>query len=261
MATLLTDPDETDRVLITLAAEAHKHAREHLRAARAILDAGVWSIAFSNAALALEEAGKGLLCVSILTWPDEKRQGVHQEFRAAVNSHEAKAFCAYFMLRSLGDEVPESLEQIFKQALKDARRTNKNKFRGFYTDSNPTGHILKPSDITAEQARQMVHVVESVLALSAEAEEALAQPDTYLDVLRRMRETDSYRSMWQASDEEGEKAIASMRALARDDTPLDEAVRGTVFEALIDQLLAELDAPASLDTKAAEEEAAEARLG
>lgn len=170
MATLLPDPDATDRILITLAVEAHKHARQHLLAARAVLNANIWSVAFSNAALALEEAGKGILCTSLLVWPDEQRQAIQEEFRAAVNNHEAKAFCAYFVLRAVGDDVPESLEQLFKRALKDARRTNKNKMRGFYTDSNSTGHILKPSDITEEQARQMVRVVESVIAFSLDAE-------------------------------------------------------------------------------------------
>ncbi|MGW6537445.1 AbiV family abortive infection protein [Streptomyces sp. NPDC055051] len=246
MATLLPDPDETDRVLISLAAAAYKHAIEQLRAAAAILDAGIWSIAFSNAALALEETGKVLLCVSLLVQPDEKRQAESEAFRAAINSHEAKAFCAYFVLLAVAEDVPESVNHLFKRALRDARRTSKNKMRGFYTDSNATGHVLKPSDITEEQARQMVHVVESALALSAEAGEALAKPDEYLDLVRRMRETDAYASMWSPTDEEAEKVIASMRVLAQDEVDVKEAVRGTLFSSLIDQLL-EDEADASLD--------------
>ncbi|MEU0275489.1 AbiV family abortive infection protein [Streptomyces sp. NPDC006307] len=255
MATLLPDPDKTDRILITLAAEAYKHARQHLLAARAVLDVSVWPVAFSNAALALEEAGKGILCNSILVWPDEQRQAVQDAFRAAMNSHEAKAFCAFFVLRVVGDEVPESVEKLLKQSLRDARRTNKNKMRGFYTDSNSTGQILKPSDITEEQARQMVRVVEAVIAFSTEAEEAMEDPDAYLDMLRRVRGKESYASTWEymgddPSSEESEKVIAAMRALARDDAPLEEAARGTVLETFIDQMMADFEGPVALESKA-----------
>lgn len=247
MATLLPDPDKTDRVLVTLAAEALKHARQHLLAARAVLDAGIWPVAFSNAALALEEAGKGILCTSVLLWSDEERQEAQEAFPKALNSHEAKAAFSYIVLRMVGEEMPASLEELYKGALKDARRTNKNKMRGFYTDSNATGNVLKPSDITEEQARHMVRVVESVIAFTADAEEALSHPELYLRLVRQVRGCDAYASLAGGGDpsgEDGREVITAVRALTSSDELVPDALRGTRWETIVDQLLADAGGPA-----------------
>ncbi|MEU6988535.1 AbiV family abortive infection protein [Streptomyces sp. NPDC046324] len=247
MATLLPDPEETDRVLITLASEAHKHARQHLIAARAVLDAGIWSVAFANVALVLEELGKALICTSALSQPHEQRLANEEWFRKAFNSHEMKALCAFMTLGMVNEEMPEGLEELFKLALRDARRTHKNKMRGFYTDSNASGHVLKPSDITEEQARQLLQVVEALMTLSAESEEALEDPEGYLRVLGRMRQNEAYQAAYadldddDSLDELGAQTITAARLLARAEVPFPEAVKGTWIGPVVDELIADLE--------------------
>ncbi|MGW2018745.1 AbiV family abortive infection protein [Streptomyces sp. NPDC001927] len=236
MATLFPDPEATDRVLVNLADEAQKHAREQLRAAKAILGAGIWPIAFANAALALEEMGKSILCLSVLTWPDAKRQEAAEGFKAAVNDHEFKAFCVYFVLGIVGEEPPEGLEQLFKKARTNARQTNRRKFRALYADSNATGHVLSPQDVTEEQAGEMVRIVEKVVGLSQDAADALADPDAYLAFLRQMRVMDPSGSMWDATEDDVAGVISAMRAIVLGEVDVGEALRGTPLETLVEQL-------------------------
>ncbi|MEU2487051.1 AbiV family abortive infection protein [Streptomyces sp. NPDC012617] len=243
MATFLADPDKTDRVLIALASEAHKHARQQLIAARAVLDVGIWSVAFANAALVLEELGKAMLCTSALVQPHEQRLASEDSFRAAFNSHEAKAFHAFMLLGMVNEEMPEEMEELFKLALRDARRTHKNKMRGFYTDASSSGHVLKPSDITEEQARQMLQVVEAVMALCADSEEALKDPEAYLRILAQMRQSGAYQAVYAESDDDslselGAQTIALARHLARADVPIAEAFAGTWAAPFIDEWIA-----------------------
>ncbi|MGW6456536.1 AbiV family abortive infection protein [Streptomyces sp. NPDC055078] len=236
MAMLLPDPEETDRVLIALADQAQSHARKQLRAAQAILDTGIWPIAFANAALALEEMGKSVLCLSVLIWPDAKRQAAAEGFRAAVNDHEFKAFCVYFVLGIMGEEPPEGLEQLFKQARADARRTNRRKFRSLYTDSNATGNILSPQDITEEHARDMVRIVEMAMTLAVDSEEALSRPSDYLAMVRRFRETDPSGAMWDAAEGETESILAATRTMVWEGVDVEEALRGTPLATFVDRL-------------------------
>ncbi|KOG19737.1 hypothetical protein ADK34_24460 [Streptomyces viridochromogenes] len=241
---LLSDPEETDRVLITLASEAHKHARQHLIAARAVLDVGIWSVAFANAALVLEELGKAMICTSALLQPHEQRLANEEVFRKAFNSHEMKAFYAFMMLGMMNEEMPEGMEELFKLALRDARRTHKNKMRGFYTDANSSGHVLKPSDITEEQARQILQVVEAVMALSAESEEALEDPEVYMRVLGRMRQSEAYQAVYAEMDDDslaelGAQTITMARLLVRAEVPFPEAVKGTWAAPFVDELIAD----------------------
>ncbi|MFE6787861.1 AbiV family abortive infection protein [Streptomyces sp. NPDC057680] len=245
MAMLFPDSEATDRVLIELASEAHKHARQHLIAARAVLDAGVWSVAFANAALVLEELGKALICTSALIQPHEQRLASEEFFRYALNSHEAKALYAFMTLGMANEEMPEGLEELFKLALRDARRTHKNKMRGFYTDTNASGHVLKPSDITEAQVHQLLQVVEALMALSVESEEALEDAEGYLQVLGRVRQSEAYQAAYAAMDDDdalnelGAQSITAARLITRAEVPLPEAIKGTWMSPFLDEVIAD----------------------
>ncbi|WP_369146517.1 AbiV family abortive infection protein [Streptomyces sp. R44] len=99
MTTLPSDPEMADRILIDIGREAFKHARDLLHAARLILDAGIWSVAYANAALALEEIGKAVLCSAILPMPPAQRQAEVDGFPDRFTSHEVKSFSALLVLR------------------------------------------------------------------------------------------------------------------------------------------------------------------
>ncbi|MGW2444972.1 AbiV family abortive infection protein [Streptomyces sp. NPDC001675] len=246
MATFLPDPEETDRVLLKLASEAHKHARQQLIAARAVFDVGVWSVAFANAALVLEELGKAMLSTSALMQPHEQRLESAEFFRSACNSHEMKAFYAFMMLSMVNEDMPEEMEELFKLALRSARRTHKNKMRGLYTDANASGHVLKPSDITEEQARQMLQVVESVMALSVDSEEALEDPEAYMRTVRRIRKTEAYQTVFAEMDDDDSatelvtQTVGLARRVTRGDVPFLEALKGTWLAGVVDELEAGL---------------------
>ncbi|MET9677569.1 AbiV family abortive infection protein [Streptomyces sp. NPDC006482] len=236
MTTLPSDPDMADRVLMDVGREAFKHARDLLRAARLILDAGIWSVAYANAALALEEIGKGVICTGILPMPDEERKAEVESFQRRFTDHEAKSYFAHLVLQMTEGDGLRTMEQAHKGAVRDARRTNKNKFRGLYVDYKETGHILKPSDITSAQATELISTAEKALALSKDAEEALAQPALYLALLRRVRAAGSH-GVW--GDVAGgiDALLLAMSAVARDEVTLQEAFQGTPLGAMIESLV------------------------
>ncbi|MET9321985.1 AbiV family abortive infection protein [Streptomyces sp. NPDC003038] len=236
MTSLPTDPDIADRVLLDLGREAFKHARELLRAARLVLDAEIWSVAYANAALALEEIGKGVMCTAILPLPDGKRQEEMEAFRARVTDHGAKSFCAQLVLGMAGEGAPDSVEELFKQADRNARRTNKNKFRGLYVDYKNTGHILRPSDITKTQATELIATAEKALAISEGAEDALSRPDLYMQLIRHVR-AGAADGVWEVLTEEAGQVALAMPAVARDELSPQEALQGTAMAKLLEGLI------------------------
>lgn len=233
MTKLPTGEDETDRVLVDLAAEAFKNARNLLASARAVRDGQQWPMAFSVAALALEEVGKAVLCTTMLAWPQAVREDFRPKFPKAFNSHEAKAFCAHLALQMVAEEVPEGLERLMEEAIEAASRTNAVKFRGLYVDYTAAGDILTPEDVTEEQAHQMIVIVEAVLDLSSDAEDAVAQPDVYIDVVRQVRTSEAYVALWDDLDESAGQVFTATRALVRDDVDPSQAFSGTPLAELI----------------------------
>ncbi|MFI8515300.1 AbiV family abortive infection protein [Streptomyces sp. NPDC085460] len=238
MKLLPSDPDTADRVLIDIGREAFKHARELLRAAHLILDDGIWSVAYANAALALEEIGKAVLCTAVLPMPDEQRQTELDAFPARFTDHDVKAFCAFLILH-LVEGDPGDWEGGVKRAVRDTKRTSKNKFRGLYVDYKNTGQLLKPSDITHPQASDLIGTVERVLALSADSEEALANMVAHLPVLRRIRSALAEQGM---TEEALAELIPVAVAVGRDELAIEEAFQGTALGALVTEIAAENEA-------------------
>ncbi|MFF5393371.1 AbiV family abortive infection protein [Streptomyces sp. NPDC013012] len=233
MKTLPSDPDMADRVLIDIGREAFKHARELLRAARLILDAGIWSVAYANAALALEELGKATLCTSVLPLPDGQRQAEMDAFPDRFTSHEAKAFCAFLVLRMVEDHPRADWAQISKNAERDAKRTNKNKFRGLYVDYKNSGHLLKPTDITKAQASELIATAEKVLELAKDAEESLDNMEVNLPVLRQFRSL--LEEHW-ASEESMLGLLSNILTFTGEDAPSQEQLRGTPLGAVLETM-------------------------
>ncbi|MFI0827277.1 AbiV family abortive infection protein [Streptomyces roseolus] len=233
MKMLPSDPDMADRVLIDIGREAFKHSRELLRAARLLLDAGIWSVAYANAALALEELGKATLCTSVLPLPDEQRKAEMDAFPDRFTSHEAKSFCAFLVLRMVEDHPHADWAQIYKNAERDAKRTNKNKFRGLYVDYKNTGHLLKPTDITKDQAGELIATAEKVLELAKEAEESLDNMEVNLPVLRQFR---SLLEEHCTSEESMSELLSNIITFAREDAPSREQLRGTPLGAVLETM-------------------------
>ncbi|MEX0168985.1 AbiV family abortive infection protein [Streptomyces sp. LMG1-1-1.1] len=250
MTTLPSDPEMADRILIGIGREAFKHARDLLHAARLILDAEIWSVAYANAALALEEIGKAALCSAILPMPLAQRQAEVDAFPDRFTSHEAKSFSAHLVLRIAEEGATEGMEQIFKRAERDAKRTNKNKFRGLYVDYKNTGHLLRPGDITKAQASELISTVDRVLTLSADAEDAMGQPEIYLSFIRQLRDTYGSADVWQDLAEGMDEILPAISAIARDELSPQEALKATGLGALLDGLVPmQTVGPASDDQK------------
>ncbi|MGA5064157.1 AbiV family abortive infection protein [Streptomyces exfoliatus] len=210
--------------------EALKHARELLRAARLILDAKIWSVAYANAALALEEVGKAALCTSILPMPDYVRQAEVDAFPKRFASHEAKSFLGFLVVRMVEDSATADWMEIYKRADRDARRTNKNKFRGLYVDYKHTG-LLKPADVTEAQAADLIATVERALELSLDTEDALENVDLFMPLIRMFRT--AHGGAGALAEDDMLTLLPTLMAIARGEVDAEEALEGTALAALV----------------------------
>ncbi|WP_228978576.1 AbiV family abortive infection protein [Streptomyces sp. DH12] len=237
MTKLPEGDDETDRLLVQLATEAVKNARSLQASARAVRDGRQWPMAFSVAALALEELGKSSLCVSMLGMPDAMRAEMRPKFPRFFNSHEAKAACAHALLAMVAGPVPESVDRLMEEAIMAAASTNAVKFRGLYVDYTAIGDILTPQDVTAEQAQQMIDIVEAALEQAVAVEESMERPDVYLGLVRRMRASEGYLRAFNGWEEDADHLLTQTRALAQDEVSLDDAFDGTPMGEVISGLV------------------------
>lgn len=146
----------------TLAANT---ARNHLQAAKCLLQRGFWGQAHSIAVIGFEELGKAWLSVLVMLSPDGLRQELPP---SALGNHRWKLEAAR-SLRALLTFVrgSEGMPPTAAEALADlgtlAQEDNRAKQRGLYTDYAANRTLSSPADITEEQARTMVAVVEDVL--------------------------------------------------------------------------------------------------
>jgi AbiV family abortive infection protein len=140
-------------------------ARSHLRAAESLLRGEFWGQARSIAVIAFEEAGKAWLSVMAMLSPDELKQQF--PFGDLEWNHQWKLGAARSMRKLLaivrsGDDLSPNAAEALADLDALAREDNAAKQRGLYTDY-ADGALRSPADITEEQARAMVAVVEDVL--------------------------------------------------------------------------------------------------
>lgn len=126
---------------------------------------GRWPTAYSLAVLALEEAGKGWLCVIAILMPDEARPEF--PFGDLDWDHKWKLGTAHGIADMLafikgGEGAPANVIQAADELEELARTEHDAKKRGFYADYRD-GVIWRPSQITERQARRMVADVRDVL--------------------------------------------------------------------------------------------------
>ncbi|MFD3700225.1 AbiV family abortive infection protein [Streptomyces sp. NPDC058646] len=229
MAKLPTDPRLMERVVVDLAAAAFKNARALLTGAQAVLNEQQWPAAFSIAALALEEVGKAVLCMTMLGMPPAAREEFRPGFNKAFIDHQTKATCTHLVLAVVADEVPATLERLLEDVIASARQTNAVKFRGLYVDYTDTGALLKPDDVTEPKAMWMVSTVTTALTESGPAEAAVADPDVYLDFLHQWQSGMDFDALGAYVDTDPEKFLADVRSLVHEDVPPPAVFLGTAF--------------------------------
>ncbi|QDN54145.1 AbiV family abortive infection protein [Streptomyces sp. S1D4-20] len=183
MAKLPLDPHLMERTVVDLAGAAFKNARSLRTSAQAVLDAHQWPAAFSFAALALEEVGKAALCMMTISMPPAVREEFRPDFERAFTHHQVKAEFAHLTLAMVDDKVPVSFEQLLDDVVASAHQTNAVKFRGLYVDYTNAGALLEPEDVGESEARWMVATVTTALASASAAEDAVAEPDVFLDFI------------------------------------------------------------------------------
>ncbi|MFD6826588.1 AbiV family abortive infection protein [Streptomyces sp. NPDC060085] len=226
MAKLPTDPHLMERTVIDLAAAAFQNARVLLTSAQAVLEAQQWPPAFAFGALALEEVGKGALCMMTLAMPPGVREEFRPDFQKAFTSHQAKAEFAHLVLEMVADSVSSSLEQLLDDVVASARRTNAVKFRGLYVDYTDTGALLQPNDVGESDARWMLATVARALAESRFAEAAVAEPDVFLDFLHRWQDDLDVDDLNEYVSKDPDQFLAQVRAFVRDDVSLPMPILG-----------------------------------
>lgn len=152
-------------VLGDLAMAASRTARSHLTAAEILIDGGCWPQARALAVLALEEAGKAVLCTTAMLAPDEMRQqfpfgDLRRDHLGKLSAgHSIRALLAYFRG---GDNSPPTAAEALT-ALEDlAREDNEGKKLGLYADYRD-GAVWEPSHVSEEQARTTVAAARDVL--------------------------------------------------------------------------------------------------
>lgn len=140
-------------------------ARSHLQTAKCLLHREFWGPAHAIAVIAFEETGKAWLSMIAMLSPDELRPEF--PFGDLERNHHAKLSAArsvHVLLASVrgGEGAPHDVAEALAELDALAREDNQAKQRGLYTDY-ANGIIRRPGDITAEQARAMVAIVEDVL--------------------------------------------------------------------------------------------------
>ncbi|MDF2435147.1 MAG: AbiV [Mucilaginibacter sp.] len=227
MPKLPTDPQALERTVLELAAASFVNARKLHQAAQAVLDQELWPGAFSWSALAAEEVGKAVLCISLLAMPPALREQARADFHKAFTDHQAKAGFAHFVLAVGAEEMPASMEQMLDDVVKAARQTNAMKFRGLYVDYTDTGALLQPEDVGEDAARFMVGTVARLLEESALAESSVTDdPDDYLDFLHQWQDSVDYEALGAFVDAEPLAFLAAVRAFIRDDAPPSALILG-----------------------------------
>jgi len=151
--------------LSDLANAAAYNARRLLADAEILLTRGRWPTAYSLAVLALEEAGKGWLCVVAIFLPDEARPefpfgDLDWDHKWKLGSARGVADMLAFIKG--GEGAPANVVRAAEELEELARADNEAKKRGFYADYRD-GVIWRPSQMTERQARRMVADVRDVL--------------------------------------------------------------------------------------------------
>ncbi|WP_164904798.1 AbiV family abortive infection protein [Streptomyces cyaneus] len=229
MAKLPLDPHLMERTVVDLAAAAFKNARALHTSAQAVLDAHQWPASFSFAALALEEVGKAALCMMTLSMPPAVREEFRPDFEKAFTHHQTKAEFAHLVMAMAGDDVPASIEQLVDDVVAAARRTNAVKFRGLYVDYTDTGALLQPQDVGESDARWMVAAVTAALAEACPAEDAVAEPDVFLDFMRQWQDSVDLDALGAYVEAAPEQFLTQVRAMVRDDVSPPDLFLGPVL--------------------------------
>ncbi|MEV5957503.1 AbiV family abortive infection protein [Streptomyces sp. NPDC051987] len=229
MAKLPLDPHLMERTVLDLAAAAFKNARALHTSAQAVLDAYQWPAAFSFAALALEEVGKAALCMMTLSMPPTVREEFRLDFEKAFTHHQIKAEFAHLVMAMTGDDVPASIEQLLNDVVAAARRTNAVKFRGLYVDYTDTGTLLQPEDVSESEARWMVATVTTALAEARAAEDAVAEPDVFLDFIRQWQDSVDLEALGAFVEASPDQFLAQVRAMVRDEVSPPDLLLGPVL--------------------------------
>jgi AbiV family abortive infection protein len=147
-----------------LSKRAAETARNHLNAAKCLLDGRFWPQAYALAAIGLEETGKAWLAALEMLSPDELRELTPIDLG---RDHVRKLSAAYSMLLLLRfaagtPDAPSSAADALASLNKLAIQANVGKQRGLYTDYRDA-RVRTPSEVTEQEAREMVTAVDEVL--------------------------------------------------------------------------------------------------
>jgi len=150
--------------LIELRTAAVLHARQQLAAAHLLVSGEHWAVAYSTAALALEEVGKAQLYATALAMPTQVRAQFAATFARLRSDHAGKAGLALFVHRMfMAGEAADSVPAFIERIERDARSTNAQKFRSLYVDLDGQGTVVRPDQVTETEARDIVSLLASVL--------------------------------------------------------------------------------------------------
>jgi AbiV family abortive infection protein len=143
---------------------------KHRAAATLVAAGGPWPSVYTLAALGFEELGKANLCLSAIMMRDSPDAGESvSDFWDAFNgpkAHRAKNEFAHFLLRMFGNSMPLPVyEQMIREVSEAAEATNDRKFRALYVDFAEDDVVLRPTDVTEDEAREMTDLLGSALAL------------------------------------------------------------------------------------------------
>ena len=160
-----TNPVPDVNALGDLAAAAARTARSHLTAAEHLLDGGFWPQARAFAVLALEEAGKALLCTTAMLAPEQVRE--YFPFGDLSWDHVGKlgvghSIGAFLSFVRDGDNAPVTAAQALAELENLARDDNEGKQLGLYADYRD-GTTWEPARVTEDQACRIVGIARDAL--------------------------------------------------------------------------------------------------
>jgi AbiV family abortive infection protein len=188
--------------------------------AKAVLAIGEWPSAFADAALALEEFGKAYLCVTALGMPPAIRAEFAKDFGKSFIRHDRKLAIAQLMLDMHSGDAEPSMSALLTAADKRARTINETKFRSLYVDFSDDGRLLKPSEVTEEQARGMVDTTHELLGkIEPLATEARNDPAGFVAFVRQWQSGLDLDAIAAAYEADPDGLIAQLRAVLRDEGP------------------------------------------
>ncbi len=139
-----------------------EHARDLVRAANNVHEAGLHHIAYHLAALALEELGKReLIGVNALRERTEEDPG-SMAF-GKLDSHTHKLFWAFFAVEFGREKITkESLEQLRNLA----KGIHETRLGGLYVDLNSDGVQVPAKNVTPAQARNLIDLATTRLEMA-----------------------------------------------------------------------------------------------